>query len=127
MHFRYAFSDLAAGKSPDDPNWIVTRDSRALGSLPRYYSEDQKAVLSQICSQANIRFVAQHCKFPDWLGYLGLVLFHMHSSMPPYSALSKSWASQLAGLVSSKSELYSRLTQVAEGNGILSIQDLELE
>jgi hypothetical protein len=129
MHFRYAFAELAAGKSPDDANWIIHRRNKqltnTLGSFPSHYSEEQKAALSIICSQASIRFVVQYSKFPDWLGYLGLVLEHMYSNAHTYSALSKSWAAQLAELIASDTALYARLTQVAEGSGLLNIHDLE--
>lgn len=129
MHFRYAFAELAAGKSPADTNWIIhgrrTRYSNTLGSLPRRYSEEQKASVSQICNQADIRFVARNCKFPDWLGYLGLVLEHMYSNSQSYNELSRSWALQLSEMVTFDSVLRATLALVAEGNSLLSIQDLE--
>ena len=54
MHFRYAFSELAAGKSSTQDNWIIhgsnTDYSSSLGSLPRSYTEQQKENVLSICS-----------------------------------------------------------------------------
>lgn len=129
MHFRYAFVELVVGKSPTEPGWIVhrrnTRYSNSLGPLPRNYTEEQKQKISIICSNANLSTVAEVCKFPDWLGYLGLILEHMFSDAEPYKKLSESWASQLSGMVSKGSTLHNRLCEVAQGKGMLNIKDLE--
>lgn len=129
MHFRYAFSELAAGKSPTDPNWLVhgryTRYSNRLGPLPRSYTEEQEERMHEICGEADISSIASNCKFPDWLGYLGLVLNHMNSRSESYKALSSIWASQLADLVSSNTPIHVRLEEVAKGSGVLNIKDLE--
>ena len=49
LHFKYAFSELAAGKSPKDQNWLIhrrhTRYTNLIGELPRNYSEKQKEQL----------------------------------------------------------------------------------
>ena len=46
MHFRYAFSELAAGMSPTDGSWLIhrkiTKYSDTLGKLPYSYTEQQK-------------------------------------------------------------------------------------
>ena len=130
MHFRYAFSELAAGLSPAEPAWIIhghnTKYSHALGSLPIDYAEEQKEKVIKICSNANLSSIAEACKFPNWLGYLGLVLVHMFSESESYKGLSENWASQLLGLVSEGSRIHLRLTEVIEGNRILNIKDLDI-
>lgn len=129
MNFRYAFSEIAAGKSPDKPGWIVhdrnTGYSSSLGSLPRNYSKEEKEKLNDICRNASLSSIAKVCKFPDWLGYLGLVLEHMYSGEESYKKLSKNWASQLSGLISEESLIRVRLSGIAQGNGLLNIKDLE--
>ena len=128
-HFRYAFSELTAGKSPTDENWLIhrkiTKYSDILGKLPYSYTEQQKEKVLHICVNANISSIAATCIFPDWLGYLGLVLEHMRCSSNSYRMLSTCWASQLADLVYPESPIHSRLQDISEGGGVLNISDLE--
>ncbi len=128
MHFRYAFAEMAAGKSPIDSGWIIhvrkTRYSNSIGPPPKDYTEEQKEKVIDICRNANLSVIADTCKFPDWLGYLGLVLEHMLSDTESYKKLSQNWASQLSGLVSEGSRIYTRLSEIAEGDDILGIRDL---
>ena len=129
MHFRYAFAELAAGKSPTDPSWIIhKRDTRypdSLGPLPTGYTEEQKEKVATICRTADLSSIAEVCKCPDWLGYLGLVLSHMYSSTESFRKLSESWASQFSKLVTDTSAIRMKLDEIATGNGVLSITDLE--
>lgn len=129
LHFRYAFAELAAGKSPDKPDWIVhgrnTMYSNSIGPLPQDYSKEQKDKLNDICRNASLSSIANICKFPDWLGYLGLVLEHMYSGEESYKKLSESWAFQLSGLVSDESLIRVRLSEIAKGNGLLNLKDLQ--
>jgi hypothetical protein len=128
MHFRYAFLELATGKSPTDSHWLIHKNtsfSNQLGSLPRNYTGEQKEIIHKICCEANIGIIESSCKFPDWLGYLGLILEHMHSGSKTYTELSSSWASQLIELVTSQSLIHARLQEIVEGNGVLNIKDLE--
>lgn len=102
LHFKYAFSELAAGKSPIGQNWLIHRRHTSymnlIGALPRNYTEKQKEQLHCICYEANISAIAAYCKFPDWLGYLGLILVHMNSQSKSFISLSCTWASQLSDL-----------------------------
>lgn len=130
MHFRYAFKELADGKSPADPTWLIhghnTRYSKLLGPIPRNYTKDQKEKVINICCNSDISSIAKTCKFPDWLGYLGLILEHMRTESESYKKLSRNWASQLSRLVPNDSTVRVRLIEMAEGNGVLNIRDLEL-
>lgn len=131
MHFRYAFSELAAGKSPYDRNWLIhsenTDYSHCLGPSPRSYSEEQKEKLLHICQETNISSIAMNCKFPDWLGYLGLVLVEMYTDSNVYKAVSSKWASQLKDIVSPNSHAQARLSEVIEQEDeFLNIGDLEI-
>ena len=120
---------LATGQSPNDSDWIIhwstTNYSHSLGSLPRTYSEDQKDKVNEICSKADLSTISSHSKFPDWLGYLGLILVHMHSDSESFENLSRSWAFQLSKLVQTPSQTHSRLSEIARGDGLLNISDLE--
>ena len=128
MHFRYAFLELTKGKSPTDSQWQIHDRNTTydhLGSLPRNYTEDQKEIIHKICCEADLGIIESSCKFPDWLGYLGLILEHTYSGSKTYTELSSSWASQLIELVTSQSFIHARLQEIVEGNGVLCIKDLE--
>jgi hypothetical protein len=129
MHFRHAFAELAAAKSPTGSDWIIhkrkTKYSDSLGPLPRNYTEKQKEMVNNICCNSSLSSIAEHCRFPDWLGYLGLVIVHMYSGAESYKKLSESWALQLSELVTDGSSIYQRLSEVAKGKGMLNIKDLE--
>ena len=68
-HFRYAFLELAAGKSPLDKNWIIhrriTKYSKLLGPFPKSFTEEQKVTILKICNDADISSIASSCRFPD--------------------------------------------------------------
>jgi len=129
MHFRYAFVELASGKSPRDTNWFIhgrnTRYSETLGGIPRSYSDEQKAKVNEICCSVNLSLLKTKCSFPDWLGYLGLVLEHMYSDTDSYRKVSESWSAQLAELIPKDTSLYRLLSEKANGKGVLNIEDLE--
>ena len=130
MHFRYAFGELAKGKSPESKEWIIhrnnTRNLNQLGPLPRNYTDDQKEKFLQICLDANISSISLNCKFPDWLGYLGLVLNDMYTPANSYKAVSSGWASQLKELVSPNSQAHTRLIEIIDNKDyLLNINDLE--
>ena len=98
---------------------------KTLHPFPRNPTEEQKEKVTNICRNANLLSIAETCKYPDWLGYLGLVLVHMFSGAESYKKLSENWASQLSELVSEGSAIRMRLAEIAEGNGVLDIKDLE--
>jgi len=129
MHFRYAFVELASGKIPSDSEWIVharrTKYLDDLGRLPRLYSEEQKRKILDICQKADLAVLASRCRFPDWLGYLGLVLAHMEIDDDCYKLLSMRWADQLRELVRPETPCWRRLGDVSEGRALLDLHDLE--
>ena len=129
LHFRYAFLELESGKAIIDGDWIVRRRKTSyvnqLGPLPRSYSESQKGKVLTICSGADIQLIAKECKFPDWLGYLGLVLAHMQSDSDVYKLLSRKWASQLQGFVSKDSSIWHRLEAIVKQQSLLGLEGLE--
>ena len=128
MHFRYSFAELAKGKSPEDSNWIVHnkhRLSKSLGKLPRDFTAKQRESILHICADANLISISKYCKFPDWLGYLGLILAHMSDNSNVFQTLSINWSSQLKNMVYPQSTIYRRLERIEIGDDMLDIQDLE--
>lgn len=128
-HFRYAFRELARGKSPSDEDWIIKKERTSyedeLGALPKRYSPKEKERILELCSEASLATISDGCSFPDWLGYLGLVLHHMRSADSTYKALSIYWAKQMLEMVSSESSLRDRLKNVVAGKDLLRLNDLE--
>jgi len=129
MHFRYAFIELANGKSPSGDDWLIqsleTDYSSLLGDCPRDYTEEQKEAIALICTESSLTNISSSCKFPDWLGYLGLVLYFMKSESDAYKQLTKAWASQLLGMVSEYSMVTDELKDVVSGRAELSLSHLE--
>jgi len=133
-HLRYAFIEMSRGKSPEEEGWITRKDVndsilfQEFGRLhPRSRSEKEKII--KICIKANISYIADNCKFPDWLGHLGLILFHMKEARS-YKLLSSNWARQLKEYVvihykSEDIEIENRFDQVIKGERLLNIGDLE--
>jgi hypothetical protein len=130
LHFRYSFSQIANGKSPANADWLIhsktTDYTRTLGSLPRQFTANQKQKIIEICKDADLSRIANECKFPDWLGYLGLVLHHLSGNPEDDRKLSLSWASQLKNLVPASSRSYTNLESICSTNSkLLSLADLE--
>lgn len=128
--FRYAFSELASGKAPaEGTEWVVHSNNRryvsVLGPIPEHYSAEQKNIILGICSEARLASIASDSGFPDWLGYLGLILEHMKERSPLYSKLSSVWAAQLMDFVGPGTPISNRLHEVAHSIGTLNIKDLE--
>lgn len=134
-NFRYAFREIAKGLSPKDKDWLVytrftgyrdTMQHKLLGPLPGSYSITEKFRILTICLDADILCIAENCRFPDWLGYLGLVLEHMKNDAIIYRLVSSKWASQMKQLVPEYSQIHSRLSEIAENDILLlNIKDLE--
>ncbi len=130
MHFRYAFQELGKGRSPIEENWVIharrTNYEEELGSFSREYSDDQKENIIGICKEADLIVISNNCRFPDWLGYLGLILWYMRTPTGLFKELSLNWATQLMQIVPHDSEAYYRLDVIAKGHeGALSLSDLE--
>jgi hypothetical protein len=130
VHFRYAFAELAAGKRPSDREWLIhrlrTNYMEELGRWPTEYSEEQKLSVLKICAEADISLMSDRCKYPNWLGYLGLVLEHMNCDHDSYQTVSTVWAEQLRDLLPANSQIYFHFEDiVTDPHTLLTIKDLE--
>lgn len=137
MLFRYAFRQLASGKSPNDEDWMVHKDHpvlrtgspiRELGPIPPLSSwpiEEQER-LAKILSTANISAIASACIFPDWLGYLGLALHYTEDSERRNQTLTHAWCPQLLRRIRPGSVASNMLTKLVTGQeGVLTWVNLE--
>jgi len=130
LHFRYSFAELAKGKSPGGQDWLIfssiTSYSKTLGKVPFRFSDNQKQSVLKICLDADLSFIADNCRFPDWLGYLGLVIYHTFGDFADDKNLSVDWASQLKKIVSLYSESYKIMDSIIlDEQRLLSLKDLE--
>ncbi len=130
LHFKYSFAEIANGKTPANGNWLIhsnkTNYTQRLGNIPRNFAPNQKQKAIEICKDSNLARIAKECKFPDWLGYLGLVLHHLGGNPEDDRKLSLSWASQLKNLVPASSRSYTNLESICSTNSkLLSLADLE--
>ena len=79
-YFRHAFKELIAGKHPDTNVWIVRKGNHhalnTLGPMPLLggWPIHEQRALARVLVQTDTRLIHEICRFPDWLGYLGLAL-----------------------------------------------------
>lgn len=136
MYFRYAFKELTEEKHPDGKGWVTTGLARNQGERfkefgpppkhPRYTGwllRDQ-AILIDIFSQASLKTISDHCKFPDWLGYLGLALLYTKDMERRKRTLTKAWLPQLRQIDSGGLDTKVSCSSQDE-NYILTYMDLE--
>ena len=106
MYFRYSFKELIAGKHPDDSSWIVRQENHhvlnSLGPMPSLsgWSLEEQRSLAQILVHTDIGAVHQACRFPDWLGYLGLALAYTEDAEWKDRTITPAMVPRLVALVS---------------------------
>jgi len=102
VYFRYGFRELASGGHPGSEAW-QTRErqhhelERLLGPAPPlscWPVSEQEALIS-VFSSASIDRIASSVKFPEWLAYLGLALWHTQEVERRHRVLTRSWVPQL--------------------------------
>ena len=126
MYFRKSFLELVEGKSPDDPDWSIRNaNHHCIRSIPRSYSTRQQRVLAEIVSNARLSEIAKQSKFPDWLGYLGLVLHFCEENEVKNRTLTKSLIPQFLDLISRHESSPAIFTTKVNGKRMLSWTDLK--
>jgi hypothetical protein len=91
------------------------------------YSEEEKAAVVGCCMDADLKLISLNSKFPDWLGYLGIILYHMRSDSEDFEKLTRNWTQQLTSLVKPDSKAEQALRECLEqSNRMLGLPDLEL-
>ena len=129
--FRYGLSELGKGHSPAEPEWVVHRGARRLreppgdiryprrpeGLGPKRYrrrnADPEIVAVVEVCAGASLKKIADECLFPDWLGYLGVVLHWMRCVDVAYDKLLALWAWQLRDFVGRDSTIWSHLDECA--------------
>ena len=138
MFFRYSFMELSKDKHPDSPEWIVSKNNKdqlfgALGAvwgragrLHGPSKEDQTKLIS-ILSRASILRISKQCRFPSWLGYLGLGLSYTEPVEAEVKQLTASWKPQLLNLITCNTDVMHllKLTLFESDESHLRWQDME--
>ena len=119
---RYGFFKIARGIHPNSIDWNIKRFPYEALKI-RNWSEEMESTFIKEISEASIDFISKNCTFPDWLGYLGLVLYMFHFDFKKRELLSQSWKPQLDNLVKKRNpENLESLKQIS----MLSWENLEL-
>lgn len=133
MYFRYGFKELVAGRHPDAPGWLVRQSNHhqvtRLGPCPSVgrWPMDEQRRLTDLVAQTDIIAIHRCCKFPDWLGYLGLALVYTEDAERRDRKLTVSLLPALMTLVAGHMLATQKLSAIAAADGgILSWRDLEI-
>lgn len=130
MFFRHGLRELAAGRHPADEAWVthdgVDGRARPAGELPPFplAMDDQRAVVD-VARTARLRTIASIAAFPDWLGYLGVILAFCRDSESESRALARSWLPQFVELLPDGSMLRNEFRERVVRDDGLSLGDLE--
>ena len=118
---RFGFMKIAQGSLPKLINWEICKNSYEEMKI-KNWSEEMETNFTEEISKVSIDFISTNCKFPDWLGYLGLILYMFHLDFKKRELLSQAWKPQLDHLVKERnSENLESLKQIS----LLSWENLE--
>jgi hypothetical protein len=130
--FKYGLRELGRGHSPADPDWVVHKCNGTLGQIldeipyATGLADPEIVAVVEVCAGANLKRIADDCLFPDWLGYLGIVLARAYCEDVAYEKLTALWAWQLRDFVGRDSTIWSHLDECARlSDRRLSFGDLE--
>jgi len=129
--FKVAFSKLVKDQHPDnDSFWPLGKSNSTQlkeaddnDDFRRRASLENQLKLASIVSDAKISHIQQVAKFPDWLGYIGLVIHHCPSHQAR-KLLSDAYIPQFIEITSEDRELSGYFKKMQSDDGILSINDL---
>lgn len=104
MYFRYGFFEIGAGRHPDRDGWLTRKEFHqqlsTLGDLRTVTAAIRRSErLHQVASDASLSEIAGGCRFPDFLGYLGLLLHYTSELEHRNRRLTPVWSRQLLELV----------------------------
>jgi len=132
MHFRYGLREIVRGKHPDNPDWFVhVRNHHeladVLGQAAQWRgSPAEQAKLIEIASAAPLTDLSKVSRFPDWLGHLGLVLWHTEMVERETRLITKRLVPQLVEMVPKGSQAAIHLGYVVQDDRrTLSWSDLK--
>jgi hypothetical protein len=130
--FKVAFSKLVRGEHPDDESfWPKGKENHSSLSEMNSYHEFtrdthvlNKTDLASIVADSKVVDIQSVGKFPDWLGYIGLVLHHCYSS-EARKIISDVFLPQFIELIQADTVTYDYLKDKQSKQELLSIYDLD--
>jgi len=129
--FKVAFTKIISGQNPDDASfWPNGKDNAALlkevDQYRDFWSEASIAnqhKLATIVADAKLSEIKSVAKYPDWLGYIGLVIHHC-PSREAREKISESLLLQFISMLKDDKEICDYLQNKLAQKEILSINDL---
>jgi hypothetical protein len=129
--FKVAFSKIVHKEHPDDDSfWPYGKSNsdslREVDNYRDFWSEASivnQINLVSIVAQAKISEIRVIAKFPDWLGYIGLVINHC-SSLEARKIISDSFLPQFIVMLKNDKEICNYLKNKLVQQELLSMNDL---
>ncbi|MBM3255882.1 MAG: hypothetical protein FJZ04_00200 [Candidatus Moranbacteria bacterium] len=129
--FKIAFSKIISGQHPDRTSfWPNGKDNAALlkkaDQYRDFWSESSVAnqmKLASIVADAKLSEIKDVAKYPDWLGYIGLVIHHC-PSRESREKISESFLPQFISMLKDDKEICDYLQNKQTQKETLSINDL---
>lgn len=129
--FRVAFSKIARNQHPDDEafwphgkgNQSLFKEADDYKDFFRGASITTQMKLASIVAGAKVTDIQTVAKFPDWLGYIGLVIHHC-PNRDSRKIISNAFLPQFITMVKNDKEIYEYLQEKQSKQELLSINDL---
>ncbi|MBK9173229.1 MAG: hypothetical protein IPM28_09535 [Chloracidobacterium sp.] len=127
--FRMGLVQISRRIHPESEKWVPpdvirSSDPRLTESLRDRRAFFHREPLYLICASANIASIAATCRFPDFLGYLGLALHYQERMETQYRLLTRLWGSDLLKLMDERAAEVLR-ADLDRPDFVLSWRDLE--
>ena len=129
--FKVAFSKIMRNQHPDDKTfWPYGKKNHPLSKeidnyrdFFGYASNTTQIRLANIIATAKVVDIQAVAKFPDWLGYIGLVIHHCQNR-ESRTIISNAFLPQFIKMVKNDNEIRKYLQEKLLNHEILSINDL---
>ena len=129
--FRVAFSKIISGQHPDDisfwpngqSNHSLLKELDKYGDFWRGANKVNQIKLASIVAKSKLMDIQAVAKFPDWLGYIGLVIHHC-PSREARKIISESFLPQFVAMLKDNKEIHDYLQNKIIQKQYLSINDL---
>ena len=133
--FRQGFSYIGQGLMPDVSTW--EEDKKKISFDHNFPKEVVNKLLSSVCN-ADLTNIHKSCRFPDWLGYFGLV-YHFFGGFGnyfgtallmgniPMMEVTRNIAPQLVGMVEKDSDSYRLLSEIIDADYMLELRVRDFE
>ena len=129
--FKVSFSKIVRGKHPDEDSfWPFGQENHAplkevddYNDFWRDAASANQIKLATIVAEAKLADIQAVAKFPDWLGYIGLVINHC-SNREARKIISDSFLSQFISMYSANKDLKTYFEEKLSKGELLSINDL---